>query len=312
MLVAKLHRFWLVVCAMTFVFAAPTSAETFTSREVICHNDDHDNHALLVGVHEYLHVDEWGELPLVLNEVRELSSALSDHFDVDVLKSPELETLKARVDQFFKCADEDDRLLFYHAGHGFSPPRARGFSSRRTEAYLVARDTLPLHSAGHSTALSVSWLLDRARTSKARDVLVVLDACQVATVISGVDLKQSQLGFNHENCDNAVLANRELENASLPLRRAAEAAFTATALGSRNVITSGYAANAVPEESGFANAFRAGLSSADGFSAFGGPLVRDNQVDTKELVRFVQNRLAELKYQQKPQLACATPKLFLL
>ena len=50
----------------------------------------------------------------------------------------------------------------------------------------------------------------------------------------------------------------------------------------------------------------------DGFSAFGGPLVRDNQVDTKELVRFVQNRLADWKYQQKPQLACATPKLFLL
>ena len=80
MLVAKLNRFWLVVCAMTFVFAAPTSAETFTSREVICHNDDHDNHALLVGVHEYLHVDEWGELPLVLNEVRELSSALFRSF----------------------------------------------------------------------------------------------------------------------------------------------------------------------------------------------------------------------------------------
>ena len=294
-----------------------SAGETFTSHGELCPPDDRRNRALLVAVREYDF--SWEKLEHVGNEVQQLSEALSPHFaNPDVLPNPSSNELSSSLSRLFQCAGRDDRLLFYYAGHGFSRPRVTGLASEKIEAYLVTRDTPdPQFAVGQSDgmggpldgkALSVSRLLDHAYQSNARDVLIVLDACQVASPLIGVDLKQQDKGFNQDNCGAFVRSMNELADVTPLTRQVLDAAFSA--MQTRNLITSGFAAETVTAQSTFAEAFRDGLTgSADAFS-HGGATDPDGEVDANELVMFIHDRLARLGHRQIPQLACGTPKLF--
>ena len=319
----------LLAFVATAFFAMPTGAQTFSSHNTECQNSDLDSRALLVAVRTYDN-PAWGELEHVENDLRQLEKALYGHFDVgEPLMGPDMRTLRRRVTEFLECADNNDRLLLYYTGHGYSPERAQGFSSGRNEAYLTAKDTPPPHLASGYTrgttgelyddnsALPVSWLLDKARQSSAKDVLVVLDACQAASPLLGVDLMQQKGGFNQNNCTSflrAMQVTQSMESSSDLARKYFEEAFTKLrAVNTRNVITSGFGSETVTAESGFVNAFLEGITSplqSDGFSATGSMRVKDGRVDANELVQFIMSKLAQENYRQVPQLACATPNLF--
>lgn len=311
--------------AVALASASPANAQIFTSYGEPCPRDDERNKALLVAAREY--DTGWQTLENVEDDVRALSRVLDPYFGVpDILLNPPLETFVARLANLFECATSDDRLLLYYAGHGFSRQRVRGHASERTDAYLVAKDTPLLHFAvgreqGQSggaigpldgTAVSVSRLLDQALQSRAKDVLIVFDACQVASPLIGVDLKQQSKGFKQKHCEDFLSTTGELADASPAMRRVWGAALST--MPTRNIITSGFAMETVTAKSAFAEAFRNGLGgSADERRPphiAPRPSDGDGEVDTNELVRFIQAELANLGYRQNPQLACGTPKLF--
>ena len=140
------------------------------------------SYALIVGNGNYTH---WDTLPGALQDVKEVKDVLEAHgFDVT------LETDMNKVDferalaefTFESGKDEDSRLLFYYAGHGYT----RKAANSDDLGYLVMIDApLPdTDKVGFEVAsIDMSLLITQAKKIQSRHALFMFDSCFSGTIL---------------------------------------------------------------------------------------------------------------------------------
>lgn len=77
------------------------------------------SYALIIGVSDY--TNGWPDFPGVKKDVSIVSDALTRQgFNVVIISDPAFQKMKEAFDSFINSygQDEDNRLLFYFAGHG--------------------------------------------------------------------------------------------------------------------------------------------------------------------------------------------------
>ena len=145
------------------------------------------SYALVIGNGNY--TNGWDPLPGSLQDVKEVAEALKTHgFNV---------TLKTDLttDEFNEAfltfvlehgADENNRLLFYYAGHGYTLPLA----NEQERGYLVMvdapdPDTDKLGFVRES--VNMETLVGESKAIRARHVLFLFDSCFSGTILNARD-----------------------------------------------------------------------------------------------------------------------------
>jgi hypothetical protein len=125
--------------------------------------------ALIVGVNDY----SFGALKGCIPDANRIYNFLArdyddtPNFNCKRLISSEIKidipTLKQDVVDLFSF--ESDVALFYFSGHGSEP-------TQMSRACLVTQD-----ARTHNEGLELNFLMDLANTSKAKEVVIILDCC---------------------------------------------------------------------------------------------------------------------------------------
>ncbi len=137
------------------------------------------SHALIIGVADY--TSGWPKLPGVTQETKQVEIALKNHgFNVVRIINPNDRQLKLGFEDFIKNYgyDQDNRLLFFFSGHGYS-------RNRDTKGYLVpvnAPDPRNDEKGFLQTALPMSQILAWCRQMEAKHALFLFDSCFSGTV----------------------------------------------------------------------------------------------------------------------------------
>lgn len=140
--------------------------------------------ALVVGVSTY--ASGWRDLPGVNRDVDSVKVVLEAHgFDVEVVLDPGRDQLYAAFERFIERNGHDDqaRLLFYFAGHGYTMPLSFG----RELGYIVPADAPdPRRDRAKFTAkaMDMEQIGVYAKRIEAKHVLFVFDACFSGAVFS--------------------------------------------------------------------------------------------------------------------------------
>jgi len=135
------------------------------------------SYALVVGVANYTH--GWPKLTEAVNDAREVKAVLEQQdFIVTLVENPTAAQLKAALENFVatRGLDENNRLLFYFAGHGHTQKKSYG----NDVGYIVPTDaTLPRQdqSGFLLKALSMENFNTYAREINAKHVLFLFDSC---------------------------------------------------------------------------------------------------------------------------------------
>ena len=145
------------------------------------------SYALVIGNGNY--TNGWDPLPGALQDVKEVAETLKTH-DFNVTLKTNLTT-----DEFNEAfltfvlehgADENNRLLFYYAGHGYTLPLA----NEQERGYLVMvdapdPDTDKLGFARGS--VNMETFVGESKTIRARHVLFLFDSCFSSTILNARD-----------------------------------------------------------------------------------------------------------------------------
>ncbi|MCP5365891.1 MAG: caspase family protein [Hyphomicrobiales bacterium] len=140
------------------------------------------SYALVIGVSEY--VRGWPRLNGVKEDVPAVTAALERQgFQVTVASDPTRDEMDRAFRTFIAKygRDEDNRLLFYFAGHGHTVERGYG----AVMGYLVGREAANPNvdeSAFLEGALSMQNIEVYARSIDAKHALFLLDACFAGSV----------------------------------------------------------------------------------------------------------------------------------
>ena len=227
-------------------------------------------------------------------------------WDTRIVRDPTLSDLKAAIDSFYASATVNERLLLYVAAHGRGQKVGKQQNRRVRripKAWIIPKpDSVepsaidpsaidPLVSSSLDlTALPVSYLIRHASQSKARDGMVVIDACQIGLAVF---------------TQTAAHVRREIaisHGASSSLGEGPVAASSK----SRVYVTSGYALQSVSASSGFniafAEALQLGRAGADGVHKSNVsvdvqkrlyPDAQDGRITPDELAKFIEVYVAE-------------------
>nr|VFK14709.1 MAG: WD domain-containing protein, G-beta repeat-containing protein [Candidatus Kentron sp. LFY] len=192
------------------------------------------SHALLVGVSDYRWGSGWKDLDSIPGELDRVAEALSAVGFEEIVRimDPDDDELRAAFENFKDeyGFDENNRLLFFFAGHGHTDQDGTG--------YLVPRDAPDPRRNRKGflkKALAMSQILAWARQIKARHALFLFDSC-----FSG-----------------SVFRERSLPKEPPHITRL-------TARRVRQFITAGSADEPVPARSTFAPAFSDALAHGKG------------------------------------------------
>nr|VFJ89482.1 MAG: WD domain-containing protein, G-beta repeat-containing protein [Candidatus Kentron sp. LFY] len=192
------------------------------------------SHALLVGVSDYRWGSGWKDLDSIPGELDRVAEALSAVGFKEIIRvmDPDDDELRAAFENFKDeyGFDENNRLLFFFAGHGHTDQDGTG--------YLVPRDAPDPRRNRKGflkKALAMSQILAWARQIKARHALFLFDSC-----FSG-----------------SVFRERSLPKEPPHITRL-------TARRVRQFITAGSADEPVPARSTFAPAFSDALAHGKG------------------------------------------------
>ena len=136
-------------------------------------------YALLIGNSTYsdpvLH-----KLRSPAQDVRGLKAVLEDpqigQFNVTLLEDRSESEIRRALDVFFSKRSPDDFLLFYFSGHGAKDAPGR--------FYLTAVDTHTQYL--RSTGISASFIHDVTQGSRARQKIMLLDACCAGAIVRGM------------------------------------------------------------------------------------------------------------------------------
>ncbi len=230
-----------------------------------------DSHALVVGVSDYKY---WPQLRGVRDDLMAVERALSRHgFEVKLVMDPSQDELERTYEEFILKrgvgdANEQNRLLFYFAGHGHTEkPSWATDDPEEWMGYIVSRDA-PLPSLDKSGfmrhAMSMQRFGELAQKIEAKHALFVFDSCFSGSLFSLTR-------------DPPPVISRKT---SRPVRQ---------------FITSGSADQLVPDVSVFRRQFIAALEGeAD--------LIADGYVTASELGNYLESTVANYtKNAQTPQ-----------
>ena len=223
------------------------------------------SYALVIGNGNY--TNGWDPLPGAMQDVKEVAETLKTHgFNV---------TLKTDLttDEFNEAfltfvledgADENNRLLFYYAGHGYTLPLA----NEQERGYLVMvdapdPDTDKLGFVRES--VNMETLVGESKTIRARHVLFLFDSCFSGTIL---------------NARDRVRPESISDNIRYPVRQ---------------FITAGRANEPVPDRSVFKTAF---LDLIDGRA---NEPFRDGYITGEELGLYLKNQVPIYNEAQHPQ-----------
>jgi hypothetical protein len=138
--------------------------------------------ALIVVTGEYEH-EGLRDLRSPAADARALAGVLGDReiggFAVDVVDNADAHTIRSRVEDFFADRHPGDVLLLHLSCHGLK--------NETGELYFTARDTKPRRL--ESTAVSADFVQRCLRTSRSRNVVLLLDCCYGGACASGVRVR---------------------------------------------------------------------------------------------------------------------------
>ena len=185
-----------------------------------------DSYALIIGNGAYPVKNGWNPLPGAVNDVKEVAEVLEHHgfevtLKIDVTKSEFNQAFSEFIYESGK--DEDNRLLFYYAGHGYTTKAATG----EDLGYLVMLDTPNPENAVEFDLYSVDMVkfVSDSKKIHAKHVLFMFDSCFSGTVL---------------NLRNRVTPSHITDRIKNPVRQ---------------FITAGRANEPVPDRSEFKKAF---------------------------------------------------------
>ena len=223
------------------------------------------SHALVIGVSDY--TNGWPDLPGVKNDITKVKQVLEKNgFHVVSIENPNDKELEDAYEDFIDNygANDNNRLLFYFAGHGHTMKATDG----RDMGYIVPSNApLPQKdkTGFHRKALSMRSMDKYARDILSKHALFLFDAC-----FSG------QL-FNLSRAVPASISNK-------------------TTKAVRQFITSGSAEEEVPDKSLFREYFVKAITTndADGNN--------DNYLTASELSEYLFDNVTNYSYDnQHPQ-----------
>ena len=223
------------------------------------------SYALVIGNSNYT---EWNPLPGALQDVNEVKDVLVKHgFYVTLKTDLNKGEFEKAVAQFVLKSgkDEDNRLLFYYAGHGHTRQIVNGEDLGCL--VMVDAPTPNTDEIGFEVAsIDMSWLVTQTEKIQARHVLSMFDSCFSGTI------------FNVRN--ELQLPKGILDSVKHPVRQ---------------FITAGRADETVPDCSYFKEAF---LDLIQGHVPEPFP---DGYITGEELGYYLKNKVPEYIKGQHPQ-----------
>ena len=223
------------------------------------------SYALVIGNGNY--TNGWDPLPGALQDVKEVAETLKTH-DFNVTLKTDLTS-----DEFNEAfltfvledgADENNRLLFYYAGHGYTLPLA----NEQERGYLVMVDALDpdTDKLGFVRgSINMETLVGESKAIRARHVLFLFDSCFSGTIL---------------NARDRVIPESISDNIRHPVRQ---------------FITAGRANEPVPDRSVFKTAF---LDLIEGRAT---EPFRDGYITGAELGLYLKNQVPIYNEAQHPQ-----------
>ncbi len=223
-----------------------------------------DSYALVVGNGTY--TKGWNPLRGALQDVEEVADALKKHgFTVTLKKDLTKPKFEDAFERFVtEGRKENNRLLFYYAGHGHTEKLANGDDL----GYLVMVD-VPLpedNRINHRKSVDMESLVTQAKRIQARHVLFVFDSCFSGTIL------------------NADRNQEQPESISYSVQHPV-----------RQFITAGSANESVPDKSVFKQAF---LNLIGGNARQPEP---DDYITGEELGFYLKNQVPKYNKTQHPQ-----------
>ena len=223
-----------------------------------------DSYALVVGNGTY--TEGWNPLRGPLQDVEEVAAALKKHgFTVILKKDLTKPKFEEAFDKFvIEGRHENNRLLFYYAGHGHTEKLANG----EDLGYLVMVDAplLEDNRINHRKSVDMESLVTQAKRIQARHVLFVFDSCFSGTILNA--------GRNQEQPENISYSIQQ------PVRQ---------------FITAGSANEGVPDKSVFKQAF---LNLIEGRARQPAP---DDYITGEELGFYLKYQVPKYNKAQHPQ-----------
>jgi len=143
-------------------------------------------HAVIVGINTYIYPDSYHSLRYAQRDAKSLRDKLIMRSggifsantiylltnDADDARMPTRANIFVALNGMCVAAGENDLILFYFAGHGFGDEES---------SYLIACDTPPIESVTitlRDVTLSVDRILGIMKTSRAKNKVMLLDACR--------------------------------------------------------------------------------------------------------------------------------------
>ena len=219
------------------------------------------SHALLIGVSKYT---KWPQLLNIEKEIQYLEASLKRRgFKVKVVSDPDSKTLKSSFEEFINDHgfDEDNRLLFFFAGHGYS-------RKNNTRGYLVpvdAPDPRADEKGFLQAALTMNQVLTWSKNIESKHALFLFDSCFSGTIFKSRDLPKTP-----PHISNKI---------SKPVRQ---------------FISAGSAGQTVPAKSVFTPSFVKGIQGEADYN-------KDGYVTGTELGMYLTNQVPKYAESQTPQ-----------
>ncbi len=176
------------------LFSSVTAAQNGAgdaSKGVIVKDKDGDavivykrSYALVIGIWDYDHWDDFRETDF-MEEIQKIESCLKKQdFVVETVLNPGSKAMTDAIETFRNQygVDEENRLLFFFSGHGFS-------RKKNTKGYLVPKDAPLPHGEEAKKeflrkAIDFEKIKVLAKTTEARHFLLVFDCCFSGAVFS--------------------------------------------------------------------------------------------------------------------------------
>jgi hypothetical protein len=224
-----------------------------------------DSYALIIGNSNY--TNGWDPIAGAIRDVTEVAKVLENHgFNITLKTDLTRQNFNRAMSEFsLKFGkEEDNRLLFYFAGHGYTRKMATG----EELGYLVMVDApLPNKDPIGLSLCSVDMqsIVTQAKIIYARHVLFMFDSCFSGSII---------------NMRESVVPKSISDNVKYPVRQ---------------FITAGRANEAVPDQSVFKQAFLDLIEGRDNEP------IPDNYITGEELGLYLKTRVPEYNPTQHPQ-----------